>query len=246
MPIRPLLASAVLLWVTCAFAQNIPEASIENGFFASYGAHFTVLFEGPSDEALARRAVDLLDAAYYRIGAELYTFPDRTITVMLYTEQQFRDVTRSPEWAAAAYDGRIHVPMRGALARPEELERVLAHEFTHALVQSIAPRGVPTWLHEGLAVYFEQPAGAATNERRSASGDWIPLQKLAGSFAGLSPADARTAYAQSAAVVGRLLDQSGPAALVALLHDLARGESLPAAFERRMLIPYDTVVEPPR
>src|SRR4029077_17586139 len=78
------------------------EPSPETGFFQSRSAHFTVLFEGPADDELARRAVDLLESAYWRVGTALYTFPDRVITVVLYTEEQFRDTTRSPAWAAAA------------------------------------------------------------------------------------------------------------------------------------------------
>ncbi len=112
------------------------EATLHRGFFQSQGAHFTVMFEGPSDEELSRKVLDVLEAAYWRVGTALLTFPERVIPVVLYTEQQFRDVTRSPGWAAAAYDGRIRVPVRGALTNPEELERVLTHEFTHALVRA--------------------------------------------------------------------------------------------------------------
>ena len=214
------------------------ESDVQSNFFQSQGAHFTVLFEGPADEELARRAIDLLEAAYWRIGTALLTFPERIIPVVLYTEQQFRDITRSPGWAAAAYDGRIRVPMRGALMNPEELERVLAHEFTHALVQSVAPLGVPTWLNEGLAIAFE-PRGQEWAEAQLASSNYrIPLQRLAGAFDKLSGAQARIAYAQSGAAVRALIEQAGAPALVALLQDIGRGEPFDAAFERRMLTPY--------
>ena len=218
------------------------EASLHSNFFQSQGAHFTVLFEGPADEEVARRAVELLEAAYWRVGTALYTFPEQVITVVLYTQQQFRDITRSPDWAAAVYDGRIRVPMRGALQRPEELERVLAHEFTHALVRSIAPRGVPTWLNEGLAVVFE-PAGRTWAEDQLAKTTTrLSADTLAGSFSGLSGAKARVAYAQSAVAVDKLIELSGTAAVVALLQDVAQGERFQAAFERRILMPFDTFV----
>ena len=151
-------------------------------FFQSQGSHFTILFEGPADEAIARRALDILEEAYFRVGTALYTFPERPITVVLYTEQQFRDVTRSPQWAAASYDGRIRVPMRGALEQSAELERVLGHEFTHALVQTIAPSGVPTWLNEGLAVMFERAGRNWSDDTLPLTPARLPLQRLAGSF----------------------------------------------------------------
>jgi tetratricopeptide (TPR) repeat protein len=218
------------------------EAERHVAFFQAQGAHFTVLFEGPADEALARRAVERLEAAYWRVGTALSTFPEQVITVVLYTQQQFRDVTRSPEWAAASYDGRIRVPMRGALTRPAELDRVLAHEFTHALVRSVAPRGVPTWLNEGLAVLFEPDGLEWATRQLAATEKRLPHDRLSGRFGGLTTADARLAYAQSAVTVQRFIELAGSAAVTGLLHDLAQGEAFSAAFERRALVPFDTFV----
>ena len=45
--------------------------------------------------------------------------------------------------------------MRGAGEKGEDLDRVLAHEFAHALIRSLATRGLPTWLNEGLASVLE-------------------------------------------------------------------------------------------
>lgn len=218
------------------------EAALHKDFFQSQGSHFTVLFEGPADEELARRAIDILETAYWRIGTALSTYPERVITLVLYTQEQFRDITRSPQWAAGAYDGRIRIPVRGVRADSQELERVLAHEFTHALVQSISPRGVPTWLNEGLAVLFEPTGDAWAAAQLSGSATRLPLERLAGSFERLSPADARIAYAQSAAAVRALLDHGGAAAVVAILQDLAAGDTVASAVERRMFLPYETFV----
>src|SRR3989449_976018 len=131
------------------------EAALHSRFQRSLSPHFTVLFEGPAEQRLAAAAVDALEAAYWRIGTALLAYPPTVITVVLYTDEQFRDITRSPTWAGGVFDGKIRVPMRGALNDTRQLETVLAHEFTHALVKSLAPRGVPTWVDEGLAVGFE-------------------------------------------------------------------------------------------
>lgn len=219
------------------------ESALHSRFFQSNGSHFTVLFEGPSDEQLAARAIELLEAAYWRIGTAFYTFPEQVITVVLYTQEQFRDITRSPDWAAAVYDGRIRVPVRGALTRLDELERVLAHEFTHVLVRTLAPQGVPTWLNEGLAVLFENNGEQWAGRTMASASRRLPYAKLNGSFAGLTGRDARLAYAQSALAAQRLVDLAGTPAVVALLQDLAQGEPFERAFERRTLIPYPTFVE---
>src|SRR5262249_36057428 len=161
---------------------------------------------GLADEPLASKAVELLENAYWRVGSALSTFPEGTITVVLYTEQQFRDVTRSPDWAAASFDGRIRVPVRGALHQVEELDRVLTHEFTHAVVRSIAPSGVPAWLNEGLAVAFEASGASWSRNELSKTKTRIEPGRLSNGFSGLSSTDARVAYAQSAAAALELLD----------------------------------------
>jgi hypothetical protein len=61
----------------------------------------------------------------------------------------------SLSWAVGAFDGTIRIPMRGALENQRELERILSHEYTHALVRQLSPRPVPVWLNEGLASALE-------------------------------------------------------------------------------------------
>ena len=215
------------------------EMALHGGFARRLGDHFTVLFEGPAEAQLAERAVAILEAAYWRIGTALFTYPTETITVVLYTREQFQDITQSPAWAGGAFDGRIRLPVQGALKNPREFERVLAHEFTHAVVRSIAPRGVPVWLDEGLAVQFE---GGDLEQKRaqvSAARDLPTLDRLERSFATLPDAAARLAYAQSAVAVDTLLKEAGAPALVNLLTDIGNGVPFAEAFGVRMLIPYD-------
>jgi peptidase MA superfamily protein/tetratricopeptide repeat protein len=214
------------------------EASLHSGFRRKLASHFTVLFEGPAEADLADRAVAVLEAAYLRIGTALYTYPADVVTVVLYTREQFHDITQSPEWAGGAYDGRIRVPVQGALANPAEFHRVLTHEFTHALVHSIAPRGIPFWLDEGLAVRFEGSSPELRRERVRAAGASLPLPRLEHSFASLSAADATLAYAQSAVAVHEMFEQAGGPAVVSLLEAVGAGVPFPEAFERTMLMSY--------
>ena len=116
------------------------EQQLQDGFGAASGAHFRVLFEGRNDDALARRAVDILEAAYRNVGNTLRTYPPQTINVLLYTEQQFHDITRAPAWSGGAYDGQIRIPTKGALENPGQLERILIHEYVHALVAQLGGR----------------------------------------------------------------------------------------------------------
>jgi len=214
------------------------EAALHRGFGQRLGDHFTVLFEGPAEAALAASAVKILESAYWRIGTALYTYPADVVTVVLYTREQFRDITQSPEWAGGAFDGRIRVPVQGALQNPREFERVLSHEFTHALVRSLAPRGVPFWLDEGLAVNFEGSDITRRAEVVRKADARLQLPRLERSFADLSPKEASLAYAESAVAVQTLLSQAGAPALVSLIEGVGRGEAFDAAFEKHILVSY--------
>lgn len=198
------------------------------------GDFFTVSFEGPEDAELAAKALDSLNRAYWRICDVFIAFPPKSVPVVLYTREQFRDITRSPQWAAAAYDGIIRVPMRGAGDKGDDLDRVLAHEFSHALIRSLATRNLPTWLNEGLASVLESDDLGWAKRTVSQAGRMPSLRRLAQPFAKLSGAEAQFAYAASAVAARRLLDDAGGAAIANLLRDLGEGVDFEAAFLHRI------------
>ena len=198
------------------------------------GDFFTVSFEGPEDAALASQALESLTAAYWRICGVFGAFPPKSIPVVLYTREQFRDVTRSPQWAAAAFDGIIRVPMQGAGDNGADLDRVLAHEFAHALIRSLATRNLPTWLNEGLASVLESDDLGWATHIVGKAGFVPPLGRLAPPFAKLSGGDAQLAYAASALAARRLLDEAGGTAVANLLRDLGDGIDFEDAFQRRI------------
>jgi tetratricopeptide (TPR) repeat protein len=215
------------------------EHELQSRFHEARTEHFTALFEVATDERLAREVVERLEAAYWRIGSTLGVYPSRPITVVLYTREQFGDITRLAAWSAAAYDGRIRMPLGGAREQPDELDRVLSHEFVHAVVTMVGGRTVPAWINEGLATVLE-PAGSQDVEATLARTGVRPkLSKLHRSFVGLSIRDAEIAYASAARAVRRLIEQRGVAALVALLEDLARGAPFDGAFHQRIAMRYE-------
>jgi hypothetical protein len=222
-----------------ALADQREQAPLERRLSRSRSTHFTVYFEGPSDELIARRVLDHLEAAYLRIGDLLRTYPDGPITVVLYTLEQFTDATRLPEWTIAAYDGRIHLPVRGAPQQRERLERVLSHEFVHAVVATLGGRQVPTWLDEGLATELQR-GGAQDFEAVLAATPARPrLSTLHDGFIDLDTREARVAYALSALAVRRMLQMRGGSAIVSLLRDLGRGTPFGTAFNRHMAMGYE-------
>lgn len=200
------------------------EADAHRTFSDRKFERFRVMFEGREEQSLAMQATAVFDSAFYRIGSVLGEYPPDTIVAVLYTEQQFRDITRAPAWSGGQYDGRIRVPVAGAAAHPDEFERVLVHELAHAVIAEIAPNAVPTWLHEGLAQHFEGADVAAARRRLAAGGRFIPLPQLERGFMRFGAADARIAYDESLVAVDVLFDRPG-FGWVRLLHRLRDGAS---------------------
>jgi len=210
------------------------ERDLHDRMLTTVGNFFTVQFEGAQDAAMAAQALESLNKAYWRITDVFGTLPPKSIPVVLYTGEQFQDITRSPQWAAAAFDGIIRVPMKGAGEQGEDLDRVLAHEFTHALIRSLATRGVPTWLNEGLASVLESDSLDWATSRLQKVAKVPSLSTLSSPFGKLSGADAQVAYAASALAAKRLLDEAGGPAITNLLRDLGDGVPFEEAFLHRI------------
>ena len=210
------------------------ERDLHDRMLTAVGNFFTVQFEGAQDAAMASQALESLNRSYWRITDVFGLVPQQSVPVVLYTGEQFQDITRSPKWAAAAFDGIIRVPMKGAGEKGEDLDRVLAHEFTHALIRSVATRGLPTWLNEGLASVLESDDLDWAKAQVAKAPRLPSLTALSSSFNKLSGGDARIAYAASALAAKRLLDEAGGPAIANLLRDLGDGVPFEEAFLHRI------------
>ena len=208
------------------------EASLPQNRDAIKDDRFTISFDGPVQQKLAARAASVLSAAFWRIGKGLGTYPSAPINVILYSERQFHDITGAPEWSAGGFDGQIRLPVRGATQNLAEFDRVLTHELTHAMLKSVAPRHLPAWLNEGLAMYFEGHDGTLSERRLAAARLFVPLAVLQTSFARLNSAQAVIAYEESAFATRALVDRIGPAGVGQLLQDLSAGQTMDQAIER--------------
>ena len=208
------------------------EASVHHSFSTVKDDRFSVMFEGPVEQKLAIRATAVLGNAFWAIGKAIGTYPNGPITVIFYSDQQFRDITGAPEWSGGQFDGQIRLPVRDALRSPQLLDRVLVHELVHAMVSQVAPRNVPAWLHEGLAMWFEDEDPAAARRTLSKLRVFIPLMQLQGSFMGLTTAQANIAYSESLFAAWALRERIGAAGLGQLLQDLEGGQAIDAAVQR--------------
>jgi tetratricopeptide (TPR) repeat protein len=208
------------------------EAAVHDSLRAVKDDRFTILFDGPANRVLAERATTVLREAFWRIGKTLGSYPSTAINVVLYTERQFHDITGAPEWAGGGFDGQIRMPVAGATQNLRAFDRILTHELTHAMLASIAPRNVPAWLNEGLAMYYEGDTPAASEKRLAAARAFVPLANLDGGFTGLTSAQADIAYDMSAFATGALITRIGATNVGYLLQDLDRGHTVETALPR--------------
>ena len=101
---------------------------------------------------------------------------------------------------SSRYNGRIRVPLGRALEQQQELDRVLSHEYVHAVVAMLGGRTIPAWVNEGLATALESMD--STDAEQTLMRTALPeLSKLHNSFVELSARDAEIAYASAARAV---------------------------------------------
>jgi tetratricopeptide (TPR) repeat protein len=216
--VRTLEKAAALAPTDRRIAQQLDqwrrESALHDRFDERPGVRFRILFEGAAEKAISDRVAAVLESAYWSIGKTLNSYPGETLTVILYTNRQFTDVTRAPAWSGGQYDGRIRLPVGGALKSPKTLDRVVRHEFVHSVIGHTAPRGVPTWVNEGLASYLESSDRTWAARVLQATNGRIPLEQLQDGFGRFDSATALVAYAES--LIGaqllceRLGDNVGP------------------------------------
>lgn len=209
------------------------ELKAEADFSQHESSHFTLRFEGKqTSETLRRELVMVLEADYDDLVRTLGVTPRSSISVELYTEQAYFDVTRAPAWTGAVNDGKLRIPISGISSVTPELARTLKHELTHSFIAQIAAGRCPYWLNEGIAQLMEPKTvdseGHILSQLFHAQRE-IPLNMLEGSFMRLSSAGASIAYAESLAAAQYISDTYGMSDLQRILERIGQGSSTEAA-----------------
>jgi len=218
------------------------ENQAEQGFQKKEGSHFTVKFEGGENSDIGHTISIILEEAYVKVGSDIGYYPEDRIEAVLYTQQQFTDVTRAPTWAGAIYDGGIKIPAGGITSRTNLLERVLFHEYAHALVHRLSKGRAPMWLNEGIAQHVEGTANKNINEVLSfvaKSEKPLPLRPFEGSFMGFNTTQAMVAYSVSLSATEYIINEFGISAVKRILENLGENKTVEEAISSTLYFSYE-------
>jgi len=209
------------------------ESAAESEFHEQESSHFVLRYEGgQAQDSLRSEILRVLETQYGMLQNDLGSSPRNSVSVSLYTDQAFFDVTQAPAWNAALNDGKIRIPISGLSEATPGLTRVLRHELTHSFVAEITHAHAPAWLNEGLAQLEEPRSITAVGRRLAAlyaSGNQIPLNQLEQSFQSYGAAEATVAYAESLAATEYIRTNFGMGDLARILKRLGEGEPIESA-----------------
>jgi len=191
----------------------------------------------PSGEALARRCAAAWQSNGPRLAADILpprAGVDSVVCALLDTEAfQGYFANRLPDWGvgAAVPSGRliaIDVDRQHAVDR--SIEEVFLHEMTHALLfQGAAGAWLPTWFHEGVAMWHSGE-WRFVDTVSVVLGGYVPsLNRLQGRFPE-AVARADQAYRTSMLAVGQLRKYYGDDVVGRLVTAAARTGDFATAF----------------
>ncbi len=183
-----------------------------------------------SSEFVLHILVNTYNELAYDLGWHEYS----EFTVILYSKDDFTNILNVPSWAAAIYDGKIRIPFQYATLNIDELESIIRHELTHALLHRIAGNNVPAWLHEGMAQYkdgVDDTTCKNTLRHAVANNLLIPISHLKEGFVHFKDnRKVKIAYAESLGFIEYLIDNYGFYAILDVLKNFNNYKSLDKLF----------------
>jgi tetratricopeptide (TPR) repeat protein len=224
-----------------ALARAEQEHSVASSYQELRSQHFLLRYDGNEATALGAEVLKTLEVAFWDLQLDLDFFPREPIVVLLYPDQAFHDISRSPSWVGAVNDGKIRVPVSGLSSVTPDLARVLKHELVHSFVRQITSGRCPTWFNEGLAQLEEGATTTSLGTRlaRAFSNDHLPpFSALEGSFINLPADQVGLAYAKSLAALEYLRDTYGLGEIRRLLKFIPTNPNLNSLLQNELRVNY--------
>ncbi len=131
------------------------SASI-SGTTTDENQRFVIHYAGSSQKDIGDVTMEVLEDVYDQVTSDLMYKPDIKINVIFFLTEEFYEINNSARWVGALARGeKILVPLQQGYSDAQSVKGILAHEFTHVIVNMRTNNRCPTWINEGLAVYEE-------------------------------------------------------------------------------------------
>lgn len=186
----------------------------------------------PTDEIL-----EMLNDAYEKVGQRLGIYPARAVSVKIYNSEDFRKISKLPEWAIGIFDGKMRLKVEDIQSAPSQVRDLLFHEYTHAVLAMNIKQRVPAWFHEGIAQLMEPQFTENPRARaeivNALSRNTLNFSVLEDSFKEIhSKRDAETAYMISVYFVNHLQRRYGTPRLTQWIKELSTEDKFEEAFAK--------------
>ncbi len=193
-----------------------------------------VLKYDQDDTYSSELVLHLLVNAYNQLAYDFGLYENSEFTVILYSHEDFTNILNVPSWAAAIYDGKIRIPFQYASLDIDELESIIRHELTHAIIHRIAGNKVPAWIHEGIAQYKDGVNDSGVKEALKiavVNNGMIPISELTAGFGNFKDKTrVRVAYAESLDFIEYLINNYGFYTILDILNNFNNHASLDELF----------------
>ena len=204
---------------------------------------FVLTFAGNSKDDLGDITFDILDEIYGEVTSLININPDVKINVVFFlTEDYYKQ--SGMDWSAGAAQGiQIMIPLKSGYKDPEYVKGLLAHEFTHTMINLKTNNRCPLWLHEGLAQYQEYTTsyGAPENLRSDFENVYqtdfvenelfIPISKISSQIHSGDNRSIAQGYVAAYMAIRCLAEFYGEQSFDTILSAIGRGKSESEAIE---------------
>lgn len=179
-----------------------------------------------------------LREVYRDIGRDFNYYPKHKIPVILYTQEDFKTLRKTPDWVAGIFDGKIRLPVKKETLTETEIRRLIWHEYTHAIIMDLSQGNCPIWFNEGLAKWEEskqQPPDLTPLKKAVEKKALIPLTKLESCFSLHTSQDRlNLAYLEAYSFIEFMLDRWTFYTIREILTQLKEGKSIEQAFWQQL------------
>lgn len=219
------------------------DHSTERAWSVTTSDHFWIRYH-PSEQAVAADVQRAAESQFERVASGLGFRPHGLIPITIvsdHAELEQRQRAMKPAWAYAnafpdsldILTPRLYSPFFNG-HRYEDILKLVPHELVHVFNYQIVGypgiRIMPTWLNEGLAIYF---GGQESDEKAlvqaAHQGALIPFKELDKPFREQS--NPALSYAMAKSLTGFLIETYGGEKNRLLMGQLARGVDFNAALE---------------